>query len=151
MSDDTVIPKLLHRITENVAGYRLYNVLHSFPGEGLDPGPVLCRIHPHVGDRLSTETVLSDPGLDITELASGWKRNVEHRASILEGQAMRAGDRLLLHRRFHSPIDRPPHLYDVTLVQMADIFGVTVDYLLGRQDIEDSTLSEYELHLLIAS
>ena len=38
-----------------------------------------------------------------------------------------------------------------TLIQMADIFGVTVDCLLGRQDIEDSTLSEYELHLLIAS
>ncbi len=37
------------------------------------------------------------------------------------------------------------------LVQMADIFGVTVDSLLGRQDIEDSTLSDYELHLLIAS
>lgn len=38
-----------------------------------------------------------------------------------------------------------------TLIQMADIFGVTVDYLLGRQDIEDSTLSEYELRLLIAA
>ena len=38
-----------------------------------------------------------------------------------------------------------------TLIQLADIFGVTVDYLLGRQDIEDSTLSEYELRLLIAS
>ena len=25
------------------------------------------------------------------------------------------------------------------LIQLADIFGVTVDYLLGRQDIEDST------------
>lgn len=37
------------------------------------------------------------------------------------------------------------------LIQMADIFGVTVDYLLGRQEIEDSTLSEYELRLLIAS
>lgn len=37
------------------------------------------------------------------------------------------------------------------LIQLADIFGVTVDYLLGRQDIEDSTLSEYELRLLIAS
>lgn len=37
------------------------------------------------------------------------------------------------------------------LLQLADIFGVTVDYLLGRQDIEDSTLSEYELSLLIAS
>ena len=37
------------------------------------------------------------------------------------------------------------------LIQMADIFGVTVDYLLGRQEIEDSTLSDYELQLLIAS
>jgi transcriptional regulator with XRE-family HTH domain len=38
-----------------------------------------------------------------------------------------------------------------TLIQLADIFGVTVDYLLGRQDIEDSTLSEYELRLLMAA
>ena len=37
------------------------------------------------------------------------------------------------------------------LIQMADIFGVTVDFQLGRQDIEDSTLSDYELQLLIAS
>ena len=37
------------------------------------------------------------------------------------------------------------------LIQMADIFGVTVDFLLGRQDIEESTLSDYELQLLIAS
>ena len=37
------------------------------------------------------------------------------------------------------------------LIQMADIFGVTVDFLLGRQDIDDSTLSDYELQLLIAS
>lgn len=37
------------------------------------------------------------------------------------------------------------------LIQMAAIFGVTVDFLLGRQDIEDSTLSDYELQLLIAS
>lgn len=37
------------------------------------------------------------------------------------------------------------------LVQLADIFGVTVDYLLGRQEITDSSLSDYELRLLIAS
>lgn len=37
------------------------------------------------------------------------------------------------------------------LIQMADIFGVTVDYLLGRQDIEDSTLSSFELQLITAS
>ena len=38
-----------------------------------------------------------------------------------------------------------------TLVQMADLIGVPVDYHLGRQDIEDSTLSDYEINLLIAS
>ncbi|MDO5153672.1 MAG: helix-turn-helix transcriptional regulator [Eubacteriales bacterium] len=37
------------------------------------------------------------------------------------------------------------------IVQLADFLCVTVDYLLGRQDVEDSTLSEYEIELLIAS
>lgn len=37
------------------------------------------------------------------------------------------------------------------LMQMADIFGVTVDYLLGRQDVEDSTLSSFEQQLISAS
>ena len=37
------------------------------------------------------------------------------------------------------------------IIQLADFFCVTVDYLLGRQDVEDSTLSEYEMQLLIAS
>ena len=37
------------------------------------------------------------------------------------------------------------------LIQMADIFDVSVDYLVGRKDIEDSTLSEYEIELLTAS
>ena len=38
-----------------------------------------------------------------------------------------------------------------TLIQMANIFDVTVDYLLGRQEIDDSTLSDYERQLLVAS
>ena len=37
------------------------------------------------------------------------------------------------------------------LVQMADIFGVTVDYLLGRKIAEDSTLSDFEQRLLNAA
>ena len=37
------------------------------------------------------------------------------------------------------------------LIRLADLFGVTVDYLLGRQEVEDSTLSEYEIQLLVAS
>lgn len=37
------------------------------------------------------------------------------------------------------------------LIRLTDLFGVTVDYLLGRQEVEDSTLSEYEIQLLVAS
>ena len=37
------------------------------------------------------------------------------------------------------------------LLKLADLFGVTVDFLLGRQDLEDSTLSEYEKKLILAS
>jgi transcriptional regulator with XRE-family HTH domain len=38
-----------------------------------------------------------------------------------------------------------------TLLRLANLFGVTVDYLLGRQDIEDSTLSAYEVSLVAAA
>ena len=38
-----------------------------------------------------------------------------------------------------------------TLIQMADLFGVSTDYLLGRRDIEESTLSDFELRILNAS
>lgn len=37
------------------------------------------------------------------------------------------------------------------LVQMSDIFGVTVDYLLGRRIAEDSSLSDFEQRLLNAA
>ena len=37
------------------------------------------------------------------------------------------------------------------LLKLADLFGVTVDFLLGRQNLEDSTLSEYEKKLVLAS
>ena len=37
------------------------------------------------------------------------------------------------------------------LLRLADLFNVTVDYLLGRQNIEDSTLSNYEIDLVTAA
>lgn len=38
-----------------------------------------------------------------------------------------------------------------TLLRLADLFGVTVDYLLGRQNVEDSTLSKFEVDLVNAA
>ena len=38
-----------------------------------------------------------------------------------------------------------------TLLRIADLFGVTVDYLLGRQNVENSTLSKYEIELVTAA
>ena len=38
-----------------------------------------------------------------------------------------------------------------TLLRLADLFGVTVDYLLGRQNVENSTLSKYEIELVTAA
>ena len=37
------------------------------------------------------------------------------------------------------------------LIQLADLFDVTVDELLGRQSVNEQTLSIYEQNLLIAS
>lgn len=36
------------------------------------------------------------------------------------------------------------------LIQLADIFGCSVDHLLGRLSIEESTLSDFEQTMLIA-
>ena len=38
-----------------------------------------------------------------------------------------------------------------TLIRLADLFSVTVDFLLGRQNVENSTLSEYEIELVTAA
>ena len=54
----------------------------------------------------------------------------------------------VVYSRYETGTRQPP--IDV-LIQMADTFDVTMDYLLGRQEIENSTLSEYELRLLMAS
>lgn len=54
----------------------------------------------------------------------------------------------VVYSRYETGTRQPP--IDM-LIQMADIFGVTVDFLLGRQDIEDSTLSDDEVQLLVAS
>lgn len=38
-----------------------------------------------------------------------------------------------------------------TLIHLSDLFGVTIDYLLGRRNVEVATLSKYEIALISAA
>lgn len=62
--------------------------------------------------------------------------------------ADRIGCSSVVYSRYECGARQPPI---ETLLKLAEIFGVTVDFLLGRQDIEDSVLSEYEKQLVRAS
>ena len=54
----------------------------------------------------------------------------------------------VVYSRYETGSRQPPI---ETLVKLADIFGCSVDHLLGRLNIEESTLSDFELQLLKAS
>lgn len=76
-------------------------------------------------------------------------KDIRVRKNLTQSQVANAlGVSSVVYSRYETGSRQPS--IDV-IIQLADIFGVTVDYLLGRQDIEDSTLSEYEIQLLIAS
>lgn len=76
-------------------------------------------------------------------------KNIRVRKELTQAEVAGAlGVSSVVYSRYETGARQPS--IDI-LVRLADIFGVTVDYLLGRQDIEDSTLSDYELRLIIAS
>ena len=75
--------------------------------------------------------------------------DIRMRRNLSQAQVAKAlGVSSVVYSRYESGTRQPS--IDIIL-QLADILGVTVDYLLGRQDIEDSTLSDYEVSLLMAS
>jgi len=37
------------------------------------------------------------------------------------------------------------------LIKLSDLFGVTIDYLVGKEQVEDGTLSAYERALVMAA
>lgn len=37
------------------------------------------------------------------------------------------------------------------LIRLSDLFGVTIDYLVGKEQVEDGTLSSYERALVVAA
>lgn len=76
-------------------------------------------------------------------------KDIRLRRNLTQAEVANAlGVSSVVYSRYETGTREPPI---EALIQMADIFGVTVDYLLGRKDIEDSTLSDFELRLLIAS
>ena len=54
----------------------------------------------------------------------------------------------VVYSRYENGSRQPPNYI---LIQLADLFGVTLDYLFGRKNIEDSTLSDFENSLITAS
>lgn len=76
-------------------------------------------------------------------------KDIRMRRNLSQAQVAKAlGVSSVVYSRYESGTRQPS--IDIIL-QLADILGVTADYLLGRQDIEDSTLSDYEVSLLMAS
>ena len=76
-------------------------------------------------------------------------KDIRVRRNLTQGEVAAAlGVSSVVYCRYETGARQPP--ID-TLIQMANIFDVTVDYLLGRQEIDDSTLSDYERQLLMAS
>lgn len=76
-------------------------------------------------------------------------KDIRMRRNLSQAQVAKAlGVSSVVYSRYESGTRQPS--IDIIL-QLADVLGVTVDYLLGRQDIEDSTLSDYEVSLLMAS
>lgn len=52
------------------------------------------------------------------------------------------------YSRYETEIRQPS--IDI-LIKLSDLFGVTIDFLVGKEDIEESTLSAYEKSLVTAA
>ena len=65
MADDKTVGEGSHAVAENVSADGLDQVLNDFRAVTFDAGPVFCAVVPHVGDALTAELILSDPGLHV--------------------------------------------------------------------------------------
>ncbi len=76
-------------------------------------------------------------------------KDIRIRRGLSQAEAAAAlGVSYVVYNRYETGARQPSA--DI-LIQMADLFEVTVDYLLGRQDREVSSLSDFELRLLNAA
>lgn len=61
VTTDEAVGEGPHGVAEDVPADGLDDILHELRTVGFDALPFLCRSDAHVGDRLPTEAVLSDP------------------------------------------------------------------------------------------
>lgn len=76
--DNEVVGEGAHGICQDVPADGLHDVLHELWAVALDPAPFLLGIDSHVGDRLSSEFVLTDLRLHVGQAPTGGKLDEEH-------------------------------------------------------------------------
>ena len=113
VADDLTAAEGFHGVSQDIPTHGLHDVLDKFWTVRFDPGPVLCGIDPHVGDRLSAETVLADPGFHVREPAAGRQRNEQHTALYYKSDVTNSCLAPLFNRFFDGGIHSPPVGSDV--------------------------------------
>ena len=71
VADDLTVTERFHGVSQNIPAHGLHDVLDEFGTVTLDPGPVLCGVDPHVGNRLSSETFHTDMWFYVREPTAG--------------------------------------------------------------------------------
>ena len=122
VADDLTAAEGFHGVGQDIPTHGLHDVLDKFWTVRFDPGPVLCGIDPHVGDRLSAEAVLADPGFHVREPPAGWQRNEQHAALYYKSDVANSCLAPLFNRFFDGGIHSPPVGSDVRVTAAPHVY-----------------------------
>ena len=76
-------------------------------------------------------------------------KDLRTKRSLTQQQVADAiGCSVMVYSRYERETRQPS--IDV-LIRLSDLFGVTIDYLVGKAQVEDGTLSSYERALVVAA
>lgn len=76
-------------------------------------------------------------------------KDLRTKRSLTQQQVADAiGCSVMVYSRYERETRQPS--IDV-LIRLSDLFGVTIDYLVGKEQVEDATLSSYERALVVAA
>ena len=102
-----------HGMRQQVTAICLHNILHEFRTIAFDTFPFLCPTDALIGNRLSTETILSNAGFHIGKLSAGRKQNKEHSALVAKLNAVDFRGNPFFDGRFYTAVNIPPELYNI--------------------------------------